>query len=53
MISSLIKKPKFYPSPGSGLSRRVSYLILSVVLQSDGEERLEGFHVFLEIAAQN
>lgn len=34
-------------------SRRRSHLILSIVLQSDSQERLEGLHVFLEVAAQN
>lgn len=29
------------------------YLILSVILQPDDQERLEGFHIFQEIAAQN
>lgn len=30
-----------------------TYLILSIVLQSDTQERLKGIHVFLEVAAQN
>lgn len=38
---------------GSGDQLCESYLILCVVLQSDGKERLKGLHVFLEVAAQN